>query len=109
MSVNIEWANLRWCSDAELQGPGEIEDSYENVNELPALALEGCVIEGTRDQWIALAKRILAQAPRVPTEMPDDDGRECVMCGDTPYYLSTRNWCDGCEEEDSKTDERFEA
>lgn len=31
--------------------------------------------------------------------MTDDDYRECSNCGDDVRYLSTRDWCDGCEEE----------
>lgn len=29
----------------------------------------------------------------------DSDYRECDNCGDEVYTLSTRGWCDGCEEE----------
>lgn len=29
-----------------------------------------------------------------------DDERECENCGETVSTLSSRDWCDGCEEED---------
>jgi hypothetical protein len=29
----------------------------------------------------------------------DDDDQECGSCGETVEYLSSRGWCDGCEEE----------
>lgn len=50
------------------------------------------------------------EAPGVAVELADeDDERECVQCGDNPHTLSSRDWCDGCEEEDAQHDERFEA
>jgi hypothetical protein len=30
---------------------------------------------------------------------PEDDDQECGNCGETVEYLSSRGWCDGCEEE----------
>lgn len=32
----------------------------------------------------------------------EDDERECDSCGDIVEILSSRDWCDGCEEEDAK-------
>lgn len=37
--------------------------------------------------------------PETPTE--DDEPRECENCGDDVGYLSSRDWCDGCEERDT--------
>lgn len=31
--------------------------------------------------------------------MPDEDLRECGNCGEPVAFLSSRDWCDGCEEE----------
>lgn len=40
------------------------------------------------------------EAPGIPVELPgQDDERECDNCGDEAQTLSTRDWCDGCEEE----------
>lgn len=33
---------------------------------------------------------------------PEGDERECERCGDEVQYLSSRDWCDGCEERDTK-------
>ena len=30
-------------------------------------------------------------------EAYEDDDRECARCGEEVGYLSTRDWCDGCE------------
>ncbi|WP_047523115.1 hypothetical protein [Microbacterium sp. ZOR0019] len=30
-------------------------------------------------------------------EADEDDARECARCGEEVGYLSTRDWCDGCE------------
>lgn len=35
----------------------------------------------------------------VTFQSPDDADRECANCGETVGYVSTRDWCDGCEEE----------
>ena len=35
-------------------------------------------------------------------EMKGADERECDNCGDEVTYLSSRDWCDGCEERDAK-------
>ena len=32
-----------------------------------------------------------------PLAAGDDDDRECAECGDRVAYLSSRDWCDGCE------------
>lgn len=32
----------------------------------------------------------------------DEDARECANCGEEVLSLSSRDWCDGCEEEASK-------
>lgn len=29
----------------------------------------------------------------------EEEGRECAQCGDNTHTLSSRDWCDGCEEE----------
>jgi hypothetical protein len=36
----------------------------------------------------------------LPPEDDDDDDDTCAECGDKVGYVSTRGWCDGCEEED---------
>lgn len=39
----------------------------------------------------------------------DVEVEECDKCGEEVQYLSTREWCDGCEEEDAQADERTSA
>jgi hypothetical protein len=34
----------------------------------------------------------------VPRETDDDEQRECQNCHENVGYLSSRDWCDGCEE-----------
>lgn len=40
---------------------------------------------------------VLDEAPAADDQ--DDDHQECGQCGDRVYTLSSRGWCDGCEEE----------
>lgn len=108
MSIHIEWGELYndGRAQAELIAPGEAEDAYGSTNESHALYIGECVIEGTPDQWITFAEALLESAQTA--KQAENDDRECVQCGDTPQYLSTRGWCDGCEEEDAQSDPRFE-
>lgn len=64
MSVHIEWTDLNYAS-AKLHKRNSIEDAYGSINELPALYIGECVIEGTREQWITFATDLLANAERL--------------------------------------------
>lgn len=71
MANNIEWATLVGgytdTVEVEFAEPGEIHDPYDNENEMPALFFgDGICVEGTKEQWIEFAEKLLVAARALP-------------------------------------------
>lgn len=56
MGYRVEWGSL----PARIVPAGAVVDQYETVNEKWALTVDGICIEGESEQFLALAKQILA-------------------------------------------------
>lgn len=57
--------------------------------------------EPVRASSIPVVERVVEEALAIvqnaERELGVSDERECARCGDEVGYLSTRDWCDGCE------------
>jgi hypothetical protein len=68
------------------------------------MSADGCRLNSAQvEEFAALFIHAAWQAGAGAARL-QDDLRECSRCGDRVAYLSSRDWCDGCEQEEGQAE-----